>query len=46
MKTDKFQSYYMSLTEYESLNDYETTCDDGDELQVIDEEQIPRKVVK
>ena len=46
MKSDKFQSYYMSLTEYNNLNDQETTCADGDELQVIDEEQSPRKVVK
>ena len=36
----------MSLEEYNNLNDQETTCSDGDELQVIDEEQNPRKVVK
>ena len=46
MKSDKFQSYYMSLVEYNALNDQETDCDDGDELQVIDEKQRPRRVVK
>lgn len=46
MKSDKFQSYFMSLEEYNSLTDNETECSDGDELQVIDESLSPRRVVK
>lgn len=47
MITDKFQSYFMSLDEYNNLIDKsaEGTVD-GDELQVINESTIPHKVVK
>lgn len=47
MKSDKLQSYFMSLSEYNNLSNYDARGhDDGDELQVIDESQTPHKVVK
>ena len=47
MKSDKFQSYYMSLEEYTSLTDYKAVgTSDGDELQVINESVTPHRVVK
>ena len=46
MVSDKFQSNYMSKEEYDALGDDKpTACDDGDELQVIDESVTPHKVV-
>ena len=47
MISDKFQSYFMSLTEYNNLTDKKSKgAVDGDELQVIDESVTPHKVVK
>ena len=47
MKSDKFQSYFMSLEEYNNLTDkLAKGTEDGDELQVINESVVPHRVVK
>ena len=47
MVSDKLQSYFMTLIEYNNLTDKKAPGTvDGDELQVIDEGVVPHKVVK